>query len=99
MVRSEHLFSHENLQILIKFIFSVAPALDAMAGTIQCARLTSLLEELKTSPTEWTIAGWRDIAGLCRNLSRAFGIVVPSPSSEQVKEETNEYKAVEAVKT
>ncbi|CAA9961520.1 hypothetical protein PTMSG1_04904 [Pyrenophora teres f. maculata] len=90
MVQCEHLLSHKNLQTLLQFIFSVAPALDATAETSQCSRLTSLLDELRDSPTERTIADSCDIEGLRRNLGRAYRDVMASSSSEQVREGAKE---------
>ncbi|KAE8849478.1 hypothetical protein PTNB73_04773 [Pyrenophora teres f. teres] len=90
MVQCEHLLSHKNLQTLLQFIFSVAPTLDAMAETSQCSRLTSLLDELRDSPTERTIADSCDIEDLRRNLGRAYRDVMASSSSEQVGEGAKE---------
>jgi hypothetical protein len=46
MVRSEYLFFHKNLHILVSFTFSVAPTIDGTADSCQSDRLTTLLDDV-----------------------------------------------------
>jgi hypothetical protein len=46
MVRSEYLFFHKNLHILVSFTFSVAPTIDGTVDSCQSDRLRTLLDNL-----------------------------------------------------
>jgi hypothetical protein len=73
MIRSEYLFLHKNLQILVFFVFSVAPALDGMADAGQSHRLTALLDDLNVHRDTHTIENRNSIDGIRRNLGRTVG--------------------------
>ncbi|CAN9203254.1 unnamed protein product [Alternaria sp. RS040] len=82
MLHSEHLFLHKNLQILISFALSVAPALDGMAETRQSERLTTLLKDLSVYSGSQTVQNRDTINGLCRDLGRVFEDIAMQPTSD-----------------
>jgi hypothetical protein len=86
MLHSEHLFLHKNLQVLISFVLSVAPALDGMAETRQSERLTTLLKDLSVYSGSQTVQNRDTINGLCRNLGRVFEDVAMQPTSDDFDE-------------
>ncbi|RMZ70404.1 hypothetical protein GMOD_00000491 [Pyrenophora seminiperda CCB06] len=70
MIQAEHLLHYENLKILVRFVGSVAPALDAMAGSNQSSRLTYLLKQLIAKSGAVDTVQWRAVDDLCRKLGR-----------------------------
>jgi hypothetical protein len=87
MAHSEHLFLRKNLEILVCFIFSVAPALDAMSDTHQCERLTALLDELSVHRGAQTPKHRDTIEGLRRNLGRMVDVVPARPMHDKPEED------------
>jgi len=70
MVQSKYLFLRRNFQILSFFVFAAAPALDGMADTPQCERLTALLDTLSGHSGVQKAQHRETIDGLRRNLGR-----------------------------
>lgn len=71
MVQSKYLFLRRNFQILSFFVFAAAPALDGMAETPQCERLTALLDTLSGHSGVQKAQHRETIDGLRRNLGRS----------------------------
>jgi hypothetical protein len=86
-IDSGYLFLHKNLEMLLYFIFAVAPALDGMTDTPQSDRLTAVLDTLRDKPGNRTNEEQRDIEDLRWNLGRSYDIVEERSSCENEEEQ------------
>ncbi|KAI4952717.1 hypothetical protein J4E91_003189 [Alternaria rosae] len=84
IMQSEHLFLHKNLQILVGFIRPVAPALDVMADTHQCDRLTALLHELSIHSCVQSVQDRDAIEVLRRDLGRIVRRPTTQPAGDRL---------------
>lgn len=92
-MQSEHLFLHKNLQIMVGFIRPVAPALDVMADTHQCDRLTALLHELSIHSCVQSVQDRDAIEVLHRDLGR----IVRRPTTQPAGDRLQEYELQAAI--
>jgi len=87
IMQSEHLFLHKNLEILVGFIRPVAPALDAMADTHQCGRLTALLHDLSIQSCMQSVQDRDAIQVLRRDLGRIVRRPTTQPAGDGPQED------------
>ncbi|KAI4639671.1 hypothetical protein J4E93_009025 [Alternaria ventricosa] len=87
IMQSEHLFLNQNLQILVGFIRSVAPALDDMADTHQCGRLTALLHDLSIHSCVQSVQDRDAIEVLRRDLGRIVRRPTTQPAGDGLQED------------
>jgi len=86
-MQSEHLFLRKNLEILVGFIRPVAPALDAMADTHQCGRLTALLHDLNIHSCVQSVENRDTIEVLRRDLCRIVQRPTNQPAGDGPQED------------
>ncbi|KAI4921238.1 uncharacterized protein J4E92_008227 [Alternaria infectoria] len=87
MVKSDYVFLHKNMQILVGFMFPVAPALDAMADNHHCERLTTLFDALSTHNGVQTVQDHDTIEDIRRKLGRGVHSAATQPIGDMLEED------------
>ena len=87
MVQSDYLFWHKNMQILVCFVFPVAPALDAMADNHHCERLTTLFDALSSHKDVQTVQDRDTIEDIRRKLGRSEHSAPTQPVGDLIEED------------